>query len=122
MGRAGRIGLCLAGLLFVAGCAQHPPPAAMLSYGGNQGGLQFMVTPSDAQVFVDAEYEGLASDFQGNRVLWLPRGLHAVEIRRDGHLTFFRQVQTTLGLVEIFVFTMQPDGEVKTSVDNPRRR
>ncbi len=119
----GRIGLWLSlGLvLLTVGCAK-PPPAALLAYGGSQGGVQFMVAPNDAQVFVDAEYKGLVRDFQGDRVLWLLRGLHAVEIRRDGYLTFFRQIQTSLGLVEIFVFTMQPDGEVRTSVDDPRRR
>lgn len=107
----GRIGLALAMCLLVAGCATARPPAAMLAYEGQQGGLQLFVQPADAQVYVDGDYAGRVADFQGERVLWLDRGLHAVEVSKEGYHTFFRQVQVTLGLVEILVYTMQPNTE-----------
>lgn len=101
-----RIGWGLVLCLLAAGCAKPPPPAAMLSYQGQQGGLQVFVQPADARVYVDGDYMGRVSDFQGENVLWLDRGLHAVEVSKEGHHTFFRQVQVTLGLVEILVYTL----------------
>ena len=97
--------------VLVAGCASVPPPLVKASYVGNDGGLQFLITPGDAKIFVDADYKGHARDFTGENVLFLDRGLHAVEVRRDGYLTFFRQVQATQGLLEVLVYTLPMDGE-----------
>jgi len=108
------MGLVLSTVL--AGCAGALPPTVMSSFdgqaGGDQsGGLQLLVIPDDADVYVDAIYHGKAHDFTGNNGLWLDRGLHAVEVRRDGYLTFFRQVQVTHGLLEVLVFSLQEDTE-----------
>jgi len=99
----------LAVLVFVAGCASAPPPGSMSSYQGQDGGLQFLVSPADADVYVDAVYKGKSVDFTGSNALWLDRGLHAIEVRRDGYLTFFRQIQISHGLVEVLVFSLQVD-------------
>ncbi len=107
-----RLWISVACCVVMAGCAgKVPPPMVTASYVGNDGGLQFLITPDDARIYVDAEYKGLARDFTGDKVLFLNRGLHAVEVRRDGYLTFFRQVQISQGLIEILVYTLPFDGE-----------
>jgi hypothetical protein len=108
-----RLGIGLLFVLLAAGCATPQPPRAVLEYGGQQGGIQVFVLPADARVSVDGEYMGRVTDFQGDNVLWLDRGLHAVEVSREGYHTLFRQVQTTLGLVEILVYTLQPNQEIR---------
>jgi hypothetical protein len=109
----GRFGLWLGACLLVAGCATAPPPRAILDYAGQEGGVQLFVQPADADVYVDGEYMGKARDFQGDHALWLPRGLHAMEVRRDGYHTFFRQLETTLGLIEVLVYTLPPNMEAR---------
>ncbi len=104
------MGLVLAAL--ITGCASVPPSPVRMAYVGNDGGLQFLIKPDDAQVSVDADYKGLARDFTGDNVLVLPRGLHAVEVRRDGYLTFFRQVQISQGLLEVMVYALPVNSEV----------
>ncbi|MFQ5508165.1 MAG: PEGA domain-containing protein [Leptospirillia bacterium] len=101
------LGLLLGTALTAAGCASAPaPPPVLTSHTGQGGGLQFLIVPDDAKVYVDAEYQGRVSEFRGENVLWLPRGLHAVEVSKDGYVTFFRQVQITLGLVEVLIYTL----------------
>jgi hypothetical protein len=98
-------------LALLAGCASGPPSDALLAYGGQEGGLQLFIQPADAEVSVDGDVMGKVRDFQGRNVLWLPRGLHALEVRRNGYQTFFRQFEVSLGLVEIMVYTLQPNPE-----------
>ncbi|MDH4228654.1 MAG: PEGA domain-containing protein [Nitrospirota bacterium] len=113
-------GLALAALL-LSGCAT-PPPAALSGYAGTEGGIQFLSVPADAEVAVDGEPRGRVADYSGPNVLWMERGLHVVEVRRDGFYTFFRQVEITGGLVEVFVFTMRESREVETRADKAGRR
>lgn len=117
MGRL--LGICLA--LMVAGCASAPVAPYLGNYSGSDGGLQFRIAPADAEVWVDGERMGRVSDYTGDKVLWLPRGLHAVEVQKSGYFTFFRQVQTSSGLVEVFVTTLREAKEVETSADRKRR-
>jgi hypothetical protein len=107
----GRLVWCLGLVALLAGCASAPAPKAILSYEGQEGGLQLFVRPSDADVYVDGDYMGKVRDFQGDKALWLPRGLHAMEVRRDGYITFFRQLEVTLGLLDVMVYTMTPNLE-----------
>jgi len=109
----GRLGLWVAACGLGGGCASVGPPRAVLEYAGQEGGLQLFVRPADGQVYVDGDYMGKVSDFQGSRVLWLPRGLHALEVRRDGYHTFFRQFEVTLGLVEIMVYDLPRNPDVR---------
>lgn len=101
---------CMVGPL-LSGCATQRTAPALLAYDGQEGGLQLFVHPADAEVYVDGDRVGQVSDFQGDSVLWLPRGLHAVEVSKTGYHTLFRQVQTSLGLVEILVYTLSPSAE-----------
>jgi hypothetical protein len=109
----GRLGLWVAACVLVGGCASVGPPRAILDYGGQDGGLQLFIRPYDAQVYVDGDYMGKVSDFQGDKGLWLPRGLHALEVRRDGYHTFFRQFEVTLGLLEVMVYDLQRNPDVR---------
>lgn len=108
----GRFVLWLGACLLAAGCATAPSKA-ILDYAGQDGGLQLFIRPADADVYVDGEYMGKVRDFQGDNALWLPRGLHAMEVRRDGYHTFFRQFETTLGLIEVMVYTLPPNLEAR---------
>ena len=57
----------------------------------NQGAVRLLVTPRDADVFVDGGYAGRVSDFDGtSRPLVLDAGPHRIEIRAAGYevLTF----------------------------------
>jgi len=99
-------------LMSLSGCASAPQPASMAHHTGGKGGLQFLVDPADSQIYIDADYKGLASQYTGDHALWLPLGMHAIEIRREGYLTFFRQVQVSHGLLEVLVFTMKVNDEL----------
>jgi hypothetical protein len=109
----GRVAWWLAIVLLVGGCASAPPPGGILAYDGQEGGVQLFIEPADAEVYVDGERMGLVRDFQGQRALWLPRGLHAMEVRKAGYHTFFRQIEVTLGLVEIMVYTLPRNADVR---------
>jgi PEGA domain len=109
--RLRRLAVWVGLMALVAGCASAGPRHALLSYDGQEGGLQLFVNPSDADVSVDGDYVGKVRDFQGDNVLWIPRGLHALEVRKAGYHTFFRQFEVSLGLVEIMVYTLQPNPE-----------
>jgi hypothetical protein len=112
--RFGRLAGVVGLLALLAGCASTSPPrGALLSYAGQEGGLQFFIQPADADVSLDGDYVGKVRDFQGDNVLWIPRGLHAVEVRKTGYHTFFRQVEVSLGLVEIMVYTLQTNAEAR---------
>jgi hypothetical protein len=51
----------------------------------NSGGVSFEVNPSDAQVFVDGRYIGVAESFDGTKQpLTLPAGQHRIELRAEG--------------------------------------
>jgi hypothetical protein len=116
MGRL--LAICLGVML--GGCASAPQMPFLAGYDGSDGGLQFAVQPADAEVFVDAERMGTVAEFSGDKVLWLPRGLHAVEVTKTGYFTFFRQVQTSSGLVEVFITTLREAREVETNADRRR--
>lgn len=105
------IWLGLVAAVSLAACAAPTPAPILTSFGGNDGALQFLITPDDADVYVDADYMGKVRDFSGARSLVLERGLHALEVRRDGYLTLFRQVETTQGLLEVLVYSLATDGE-----------
>jgi len=100
----------LCGLL-LAGCATPAPPLVVTHYDGQDGGLQFLIEPVDADVYVDGVHKGKVADFQGDGVLLLERGLHAVEVSRDGYHTLFRQMQASHGLLEILVYTLTVNAE-----------
>jgi hypothetical protein len=108
----GRVGWLLGLSLLLAGCATAPSKA-ILAYDGQEGGIQLFVRPVDADVYVDGDYMGKVKDFQGDKALWLPSGLHAMEVRRDGYITFFRQLEVTGGLLDVMVYTMSPNLEAR---------
>jgi hypothetical protein len=58
---------------------------------GNEGFLILLVTPKDAEVYVDGSLVGRAEEFEKNPVE-LRSGTHKVEIRKAGFATEVREV------------------------------
>ncbi len=78
--------LLLGGL--IAGCGY---PKETLRGVGHEGFLFIVANPDDAEVFIDGERVGLASDFESNPIE-LRSGTHKVEIRKPGYLADVRDV------------------------------
>jgi hypothetical protein len=63
----------------------NPYPVYGYSIGPRYGGVSFDIDPSDAAIFIDDEYVGIADDFSPyDAPLTLRAGLHRVEIRARG--------------------------------------
>ena len=58
---------------------------------GNEGFLIILATPDDAEVLVNGENVGWASQFESNP-LELKSGTHKIEIRQVGFIPEFREV------------------------------
>lgn len=59
---------------------------------GNEGGLVFVINPSEAEVLIDGVISGKASDFTDDRYLKVPSGTHRVEVRAPGYDPYYRDV------------------------------
>ena len=58
---------------------------------GNEGSLILLVTPNDAEVYVDGDLVGRAEQFEKNPVE-LKSGTHKIEIRKAGFAPETREV------------------------------
>jgi hypothetical protein len=66
----------------------------------NSGGVSFEVNPSDAQIFVDGKYYGVAENFDGTKQpLTLPVGQHRIELRAEGFQVVTFDVNVLAGQV-----------------------
>lgn len=78
----------LMALALVAACGY---PKETLRGVGHEGFLLIVANPSDAEVYINGEKMGMASDFESSP-LELRSGTHKVEIRRAGYLPDIRDV------------------------------
>jgi hypothetical protein len=83
-----RAGFFILALIFIWGCGL---PQETRRGVGNEGLLILLVTPNDAEVYVDGNLVGRAEEFEKNPVE-LKSGTHKVEIRKDGFATEVREV------------------------------
>ena len=74
-------------LIFIWGCGLQETRRGV----GNEGLLIILVTPNDAEVYVDGNLVGRAEEFEKNPVE-LKSGTHKVEIRKAGFTTEVREV------------------------------
>jgi hypothetical protein len=66
----------------------------------NSGGVSFEVNPSDAQIYVDGRYIGVAENFDGTKQpLTLPSGQHRIELRAEGYQVVTFDVNVVPGQV-----------------------
>lgn len=73
------------------------------------GGLDFDIRPKRTEVWVDGQYVGLASKFDGfPGHLWLEKGRHELIFYRDGFETIRREVNVLPGVVLDIVADMEP--------------
>jgi hypothetical protein len=75
----------------------------------NSGGLSFEITPSDAEIYVDGQFEGPVSNFTPSSApLTLTPGRHHVEIRASGYQVMSFDADVVAGQVIPYQGTMQP--------------
>ncbi len=89
----------------------------MLSDGrAEMGALNLDIIPGDAQVYVDGEYVGLASSFDGLKYLWLPKGTHDIVFYKEGFETLALQETISPGLVITLDFRLEPGPSVRPDI------
>ena len=73
------------------------------------GGVALQITPPDAAVYVDGNYAGVASDFDGTRQpLTLVPGAHHIEINQNGFQPLAFDVTVQAGMVTPYQGALQP--------------
>ncbi len=75
-------------MIFIWGCGL---PQETRRGVGNEGLLNILATPDDAEVFVDGERVGQAGQFEKNPIE-LKSGTHKIEIRKAGFASEMREV------------------------------
>jgi hypothetical protein len=73
------------------------------------GGITLEISPNDAQVFVDGEYVGQVSDFDGqNAPLNLTAGQHRIQLNAQGYEPMTMDVNVTPGQLVPYRGDLQP--------------
>jgi hypothetical protein len=72
------------------------------------GVLYLQVEPADAQVLIDGEI-WLRTEQQRALVVHIPKGRHALEVRKDGYTPFRTQIELSEGSVTRLGVTLQPE-------------
>jgi hypothetical protein len=99
--------LLLIGLAF-AGCTVVSHNTSVIP-DGQSGTLTFDVKPTDAKIYIDGEFVGLAKYFTGKkRELRILSGEHTVQLKRDGYHDITRKVYIS-DTQEHFQYNMAPD-------------
>jgi PEGA domain-containing protein len=81
---------------------------------GDMGALDLDVSPGNAEVYVDGERIGRATDFDGwPQYLWLEKGTYDVVFYKDGYKTIARQITIYPGLVIDVDDQMEPGQSVR---------
>ena len=83
-----RAAFLILAFIFIWGCGL---PQETRRGVGNEGLLILLVTPNDAEVYVDGDLVGRAEQFEKNPVE-LKSGTHKVEIRKAGFATEAREI------------------------------
>ena len=83
-----RVALLLLGVAFLLGCGL---PTETRRGVGNEGFLNIIANPDDAEVYVDGQLMGHASKFEKSPIE-LGSGTHKIEIRKVGYLSELREV------------------------------
>lgn len=76
---------------------------------GNEGFVLLKVSPSSAEVYVDGELVGKASEFDGgpSGKLRLSGGLHKIELRKEGYRPYVKEVYVGSGAVQTLRATLR---------------
>ena len=75
----------------------------------NTGSARLMITPRNAEVYVDGQFVGRVDDFDGSlQRLHVENGPHEIQIYLDGHRTFTQKVLFTRGTTLKIAHAMQP--------------
>lgn len=94
-------------LLTLGACAAHAP-----SEPAEKGIVVFRVEPGDAEVWIDGEHKGAASDFDGRlEVLELGAGTHKVELRLAGYGTHSAEISLGAGAKQTIEVTLDKAGQ-----------
>ncbi len=84
-----------------------------LAQAAGLGGLDLNVKPRKAEVYVDGQRLGKASDFDGSPAyLWFPKGTYQVAIYKDGYLTIVHEFTIHPGVIQKVKFRLAPGKSV----------
>ena len=99
-----RIAIVLVLVALAVGFAACTPPEAVVRSGSNDGLFKLVVQPSSAEVYVDGDFVGKASKYDGYPgYLQIASGTHRLEFRKDGYQTWQRDVYSSNSVQEIRV-------------------
>lgn len=75
----------------------------------DRGLVVFKVEPSNAEVWIDGRKKGKARDFSGRTgVLDLDGGRHTLELRKEGYVTFKKELVVGGGAKQTIRVTLDP--------------
>jgi hypothetical protein len=78
------LGFDLAAIIPLAVYPYYYPPYYDYPYEQPYGDIEILVTPEDAQIYVDGRFIGQAKDFSGPAMVSVSSGTHIVEFRYNG--------------------------------------
>ena len=91
--------------ILAVGCAT---PHRTVSGQSNNGLFRIICDPGGAEVYVDGQFVGPASRFDGSPgLLEIAAGTHRLEIRKEGYAPFIRDVYSSNAVQEVRV-TLSP--------------
>jgi len=92
-----------------SGSGNYPPSGSgNIDVQTDMGGLSFEVTPSNAQIYIDGNYEGTVGQFTPqSQPLGVKAGHHKLEIRADGYKTMSVDADVISGQVLPFQGEME---------------
>ncbi len=100
----------------------YPPYGYYRRFAGPEADLRVMVTPKQAQVYVDGYYAGIVDDFDGFfQRLHVPPGEREITLHLDGYRTVTQKLYLTANSTYKLRYTMQklPPGEVSEPPPSP---
>ena len=86
----------------------------------NSGSARLLVSPRNAEVYVDGRFAGRVDNFDGSlQRLHVENGPHEIQIYLDGHRTFTQKVLFTRGTTVKIEHAMQPLSPGETAEPKP---
>ena len=89
----------------------------------NTGSARLLITPRNAQVYVDGQFLGLVGEFDGSRQrLTVPTGAHEVQVYLEGYRSLTQKVLFTRGTTLRIESALQPLAPGEPSEPKPAPR
>jgi len=90
----------------ISGCSSTPDVQQTSAVNGT-GFIQIIADPDDATVILDDVFLGKASDYSGKeRAIKLDSTKHKLELKKDGHYSYFREIVISSGDTTVINVTL----------------